>query len=339
MAQEHPGVQLAPVEERLVLEETRLNGTVNALRASRLSAAVAGLVEKVAVEIGDTVSPGDLVIALDDERAEHELASARARRQEAEANLDDARRRLSEAQSVGAGRNIAATEIRSRASAVESAEAALARTQADVRRFRTALEKHRVTAPFSGVVSARSRDLGEWVTPGDELLTLVDQSNLRLDFSVAQEFYYALSGDSELLLVSGPGGSEPVPLAINTVVPVTDPVSRTFLLRATAPEKVELMPGMSVVALLRVSTGERGLTVPRDAINRYPEGRVTVWVAKPAEGQGLYTVSEHRVKTGGGFDQWVEILEGVSAGDRVVSRGNEALNEGMTVKISEREAR
>lgn len=338
-AQDAPGVQLAEVTESPVFEETRLNGTVNAMRLSRLSTSVAGLVEAVNADVGDTVAEGDGLIELDDEQARHELTSARAQQQEAEASLAEARRRFSEAQSVGAGRNIAATEIRARESAVAIAEASLARTKADVSRYRTALDRHRIEAPFAGVVSTRSRDVGEWVTPGDELMTLVDLENLRLDFQVAQGYFPRLDDNSELLLVSGSAGDEPVPLDIASRVPVTDPASRTFLLRATAPDEVPLMPGMAVEAMLRVSTGTKGLTVPRDALNRYPEGRVTVWIAEPAEEDDRYTVSEKRVRTGSGFRDRVEILDGLEAGQQVVSRGNESLDEGMTVRISRREAR
>ncbi|MFW5824986.1 MAG: efflux RND transporter periplasmic adaptor subunit [Marinobacter sp.] len=338
-AQQTPGVQLAEVERRPVFEETRLNGTVNALRVSGLSTPVAGLVENTRADVGDTVRQGDELVTLDDEQARHELASARAQAQAAEADLSEARRRLSEAESVGAGRNIAATEIRARESAVAIAEAALARSQAEVSRHRTALDRHRIRAPFDGVVSSRSADLGEWVTPGDELMTLVDLENLRLDFQVAQRYFPKLNDDTELLLVSGPAGDNPVALGVAFRVPVTDPASRTFLLRATAPDEVPLMPGMSVQALLRVSTGSQGLTVPRDAINRHPDGRVTVWIAEPAEEDERYTVTEKRVETGSGFRDRVEILDGLDAGQQVVTRGNEALEEDMTVRISEREAR
>lgn len=339
LAQEPPGVELSTVERGPVYEETRLHGTVNALRISRLSTSVPGRVDAMHVEVGDTVARGEGLVTLDDEQARHELAGARARRQEAQANLAEARRRVTEAQSVGAGRHIATTELRARESAMDIAEAALARARAEVGRYRTALDRHRIEAPFDGVVSTRDRDLGEWVTPGDALMTLVDLQNLRLDFQVPQAHFPRLHGNSELRLVSGPAARDPVPLEIATRVPVNDPVSRTFLLRALAPEAPPLIPGMAVEAVLRIGTGEEGLTVPRDALNRYPEGRVTVWIAEPAQGEDRYSVREKRVETGSGFGERVEIRSGLEAGQRVVSRGNETLDEGMKVRLSERGGR
>ena len=92
-----------------------------------------------------------------------------------------------------------------------------------------------------------------------------------------------------------------------------------------------MIPGMSARAQLTLATGRRGLTVPRDAILNYPDGRVVVWVVKNgAEGP---QVSETQVATGVVFDGNVEILEGLTADDQVVVRGNEALQNGQRVNV------
>lgn len=337
-AQDRPGVELETVEESDIISEVSLNGTVNALRTSLLSTAVAGLVEDVRVETGDRVTEGDLLIGLDDEQAEFELASARAEASEARARLEEARRRLAEARSVGAGRNIAATEVSARESEVAATEAALARLRAEEQRRQVVLDRHRIEAPFDGVVSDRTSDLGEWVTPGDEMLTLVDITNLRLDFRVPQDYYQRISEDSELLVHMDGADQEPVPVTIESLVPVSDSQARTFLMRATGPEELDVLPGMAVQATLRVSTGEQGLTVSRDAINRYPDGRVTVWIAEPAE-EDLYEVREKRIEAGSSFDNRMEILSGLEGGEEVVIRGNESLEDGARVRLAERGSR
>lgn len=310
-AQDRPPVRLETVAEADILQEVRLNGTANSLRSARLSAAVAGLVESVNVETGSRVTQGELLIGLDDELAGFELAAAGAETDEAQARLAEAQRRLQEARSVGAGRNIAATEVSARESEVAEARSALARLQAERDRMRATLRRHRIEAPFSGVVSQRSSELGEWVAPGDELLRLVDTDNLRLDFQVPQSYYARISDSAELRVHDG---AERLAASVESLVPVGDPQARTFLLRAEGPEGFNVLPGMAVTATLRVASGERGLTVPRDAINRYPEGRTTVWVADAA-GDGVYTVSEKRVTTGAAFKGRVEISDGLEGGE------------------------
>ncbi|MEC7815561.1 MAG: efflux RND transporter periplasmic adaptor subunit [Pseudomonadota bacterium] len=334
-AQDLPTVQLETVEPQDIVSDVALNGTVVALRSSGLSAAVAGLLETRQVDVGDTVEAGAVLMALDPELANWELESARAETREGEARLSEARRRLQEAQSVGAGRNIAATEVSARESEVAAAEASLARLQAEQQRLATLLNRHKVRAPFDGVVTERLRDLGEWVTPGDELLRVVDTRDVRLDFQVPQSYFPRL-GDSSRLLVQTTRGYEPV--AIVTRVPVNDPTARTFLLRAEAPADYPLLPGMAVQANLQVATGQQGLTISRDAINRYPEGRVTVWIAEQ-DGSDTFKVTEKRVQLGARFEGRVEITEGLEQGQQVVVRGNENLSEGVTVTLAEREAR
>lgn len=334
-AQDLPGVLLETVSSEDIVQEVTLNGTVNALRVSGMSAAVAGLLDEVRVETGDRVARGDVLVELDDEMITWELSAARAEAEEARNRLEEARRRLREARSVGAGRNIAATEVSARESEVAVSEATLARLEAVRRQVEVRAGRHRVTAPFDGVVSQRSRDLGEWVTPGDQLLTLVDTDSLRLDFQVPQSFYKRIDDNSRLLVQDG---QEQNRATIDVLVPVNDPQSRTFLLRAIKPESVKLLPGMAVQAVLRVTTGERGLTVSRDAINRYPEGRTTVWIAEPGD-EDTWTVSEKRVRLGTGFEGRVEVTGGLEAGQKVVVRGNESLSEGISVRIAERESR
>lgn len=336
-AQDLPGVQLAEVTEEPIQAEADLNGSVMSLRSARLSPSVAGLVAGVAVDAGDRVAQGDPLIELDEELAQLALARARAETREAEARLEDARRRLAEARSVGAGRNIAATEVRSRENAVATAEATLARLRAAEQTQAALLERHRITAPFAGVVSVRLSDVGEWVALGDELLELVDTQSLRLDFQVPQDYYPWLNENARLVVQSATGGEE-AQAAIEQAVPVTDPSARTFLLRALPPEDQRWLPGMAVQARLRVETGETGLTVPRDALNRYPDGRITVWIAEPA-GDDRFEVQEKRIRIGSGFGRRVVVQEGLEAGQRVVSRGNESLRQGLTVRLSEREAR
>ncbi|WP_227370456.1 efflux RND transporter periplasmic adaptor subunit [Halomonas sp. M20] len=344
-AQDRPGVALEKVTRTDIISEVRLNGTVNALRTSQLSAAVAGLVDSVQVNAGDRVAAGDLLIGLDEKEATLELQSARAESAEAQALLAEARRRFTEAESVGAGRNIAATEVSARESEVSATEAALARLKAEEARRQVLHERHSIKAPYDGVVSSRSADLGEWVTPGDTLLTLVDTTNLRLDFRVPQSYYQRIDDNARLLATPVGTEAEPVSLTIDSLVPVNDPQARTFLLRTTGGDELQVLPGMAVKATLQVATGEQGLTVSRDAINRYPEGRVTVWIAEPVSGsddevrEKEYEVREKRVEIGAGFSDRVEILSGLDGTEQVVVRGNESLQEGARVTQAPRSAR
>lgn len=332
-ASDAPKVRVSAVETAEIIRETVVNGTVTALRRSSLSAELSGQVEDVRVEAGDRVDEGDLLVRLDDELERLTLDSARASTSEARAALENAQRRLEEARSVGEGRNIAATEVSNRESEKAQAEARLARLEAEERRQEARLARHRIRAPFSGIISDRASDPGEWVDPGDTLLTLVDTDNLYLDFQVPQS-YFGQESDAELILTSG---REDRAVPIHSRVGVIDPQLRTFMLRARPDEPGDLSPGMTVTGKLRFPTGEQGIAVPRDALNRYPEGRVTVWVLGEESDDG-YAIREERVSIAARYEDEVIVSEGLSEGERVIVRGNETLESDMTVRLSESEA-
>jgi multidrug efflux pump subunit AcrA (membrane-fusion protein) len=92
-----------------------------------------------------------------------------------------------------------------------------------------------------------------------------------------------------------------------------------------------ITPGMSARGQLSIDTRRSGVVVPRDAILRFPDGRVTVWVIDKQAGQTV--VREQRVRTGLEFDGVVEIKSGLSSAGSVVVRGNETLQDGQVVTI------
>lgn len=332
VAAEGPRVVIERAAPTEIIELVPLDGTVSSLHTAALSVEIAGLVDAVLVETGDRVTAGTPLFELDDELERFSVTSLEAERREAVAARQEAVRRLEEARSVGAGRNIPETEVQARASAVRQTEARVARLTANLESGRARLDRHRLVAPFDGVVTERDTERGEWVAPGEALVKLVDRDALRLDYPVPQR-YYSLLGEDAALDYRVDGSSMGWRSAeIATVVPVTDPTSRTFLLRGQVADATTLLPGMAVEGRLRLPTGREGLTVARDAVQRYPDGRTTLWVLDDVAGQ---TVAERQVELAEGFDDRVVVTKGLDAGARVIVRGNEALETGMQVRIGD----
>lgn len=327
-----PRVVLADVERGPLIEEIALNGTVAARRNVDISVSISGLVDERLVDVGTQVKQGDLLLRLDDElaRLEHERTAAEVR--EAERRLLEAERLLEQADSAGGGRVITATEQARRTSEVGIAEAAVGRAHAAERLQAARLRRHALYAPFDGIISARLADAGQWVEPGDAAFTLVDTTNLLIDFQVPQQAF-PLLGPETTLWVDLPGvGKQPA--AVETWLPIADVQARTFLLRARPPEGARLVPGMAVSAALSLLRDPAALSVARDAINRYPDGRITVWVAEPTDDSGLHRVREQQVQIAGASGDKVFVSDGLNGGERIVTRGNEALRDDLEVRTT-----
>lgn len=331
-AQGAPPVRVAEARETELVEELALTGSLTSPRSAELSPEVEGRVARLDVEAGDRVEAGETLVVLDDALASLELEQARAALREARAELEDAERRLGEVRRLAERQSVAETRVRDREAEVRRDRAVLERREAEAGYRAALLRRHRLKAPFDGVIHRRLAELGEWVQPGTSVLDLVATDWLRLDLEVPQAYFGRVVPETRARVRLDARPERSVEARVREVVGVSDPSARTFLARVRLENEEGLMaPGMSARATLRIETGRRGLVVPRDALIRYPDGRVVVWVA---EGEGpTRTVREQRVQTGLAFGESVAVTEGLEAGAAVVVRGNEALQEGQEVRV------
>ena len=331
-----PLVVVSKATTDTVIKQVPLTGTVTSARVAQLSTEVSGLVKKVNVEVGDRVETDAELLELDREIEQLILAALQATTRQARAELADAKRRYEDAELLRKQKSISENELRLLEAEVEVDKSMLIRQQADERRQQARVERHTLRAPFDGVISERLTETGEWIEPGNPVLTLVADDDLRIEFRVPQEFFIRINPQSTLSVTLDALPERVFDASIDTVVPVSDPSSRTFLVHARVnADDMRMTPGMSVHGKLGLTTGREGVVVPRDAILRYPDGRVTVWMINP--GSEPPTVTEKRVTTGHSFDGLVTIRDGIASGDVIVIRGNESLQEGQQVRIQRSE--
>jgi RND family efflux transporter MFP subunit len=332
LSQTAPKVGVSPAMQGAIVESLRLTGTLTSPRVSRIAPEVAGRVAELRVDAGDRVEAGDTLLVLDRELTRLERDQAEAAQREAEAALADARRRLEEARNLAKRQSVAETRVKDLRAEVRQDQAILDRRRAELAYRQALLERHRLTAPFAGAVTERMTDLGEWVDSDEPVLEVVAVDRLRLDIQVPQTYFGRVNPGTEVTVRLDARPDSPLGATITERVPVTDPSARTFLARARLDNAAgQMAPGMSARATLRLATGRAGITVPRDAVIRYPDGRVTVWVVEPDTDPP--TVSERPVETGLTQSERIEIRSGLEPGATVVTRGNETLQDGQTVRV------
>lgn len=325
-------MRVAPIEQVPIYHQVALTGSVTAQRSARLSTSISGLVQALHIDAGSQVQAGEVLLQLDSELAALQLASAEAKAKQALNTLENAQRRLREARELIPQRSIAETVVRDLESEVAIDDAALQQARAETNYQRGLLERHTLSAPFAGVVSAKLTEVGEWVSPGQAVAELVTSNTVRMEFPVAEDYLTFINEEGVLHYSLNAQPDKTYLAEVDTIVPVTDPGARTFLLRVLPmPDSPVLQPGMSVRAILRIPAGHDGLVVPRDAILRYPDGRTAVWLVNVVD--GLKQVTEHYVQTGLQFGGYVEVHGNLAVGANVVIEGNESLQNGQVVNV------
>ncbi|MFN2410655.1 MAG: efflux RND transporter periplasmic adaptor subunit [Halomonas sp.] len=322
-------VETQRVEATPRIEELRLNGSVSAPRTSQLSSAEEGLVSTLHIDLGARVRQGERLLTLDSREADLERQRAQANIDQARADRDNAQRLLNEANQLSAQQNIAASEQRQRQNALAAAEATLAAQQAEHGLWALRITRHEIIAPFDALITQREVELGEWVSPGDTLMTLVDIDALTIDFQVPFSAYPQM--DDATLEVRQEADDQWYNAQPQAQVP-QDTSSRQFLLRAEPNEALSLLPGMAVEGRLRIER-ETGPSVPRDALIRRPDGSVSVWLARQQDDE--WRAVEQRVEIGSSFEGNVAVHEGIEVGDRVIVVGNERLEQDQTLTLND----
>lgn len=318
---------LAPAATRL-----ELTGSVSASQRSRLSSRNSGLILTMHVDAGVAVKTGDLLMELDAELAEIELERLNGELDQARIELAEAGRLLAEARALATRGAFPQSEADSRETAVQVKQAATRQLEARTKQQGAIIERHRLFAPYDGVIGQRLADAGEWVETGTPVVELVSLDRPRLDIQVPQEFFSKLVGESHVTVRIDAFPGRDFAGRVVAIVPVKDPVARTFLTRIEwADEGENAGPGMSGSAVFLFESEERVVQVPRDAVVRFPDGSAKVWTLG---NEGGRTIAASRdVVLDDSLTESARITQGLEAGARVVVRGNEGLQDGQEVRV------
>ena len=319
-------VEVAPARAGdLTLERTYL-GMVRSEGRASLAAGAAGQVLEVTVREGDRVEAGAVLVRVDGDLARADLTAAQATARRTAAEREQAERDAERFAAAGP-RAVSTTEIERAATNAQSLDAQGAAARAAVSRARETLSRHRVTAPFAGVIAARSVDPGDWVTAGTVVLELVADEATEVLARVEPELLDDVAVGHEVTLSRG---SRTAPGRVVGVVRALDPTTRTAQLRVRPTEPAPwLLPGSTADVRLSIVHGGDGVLVPRDAlvpgVAQTRVVRITDGAAEPVNVEVVESgTDEVRVRG-----------DGLAAGDSLVVRGNDRLRPGQPVQVVE----
>lgn len=296
---------------RLTLDATAV-GTLRSNESVVLRPETAGRIARIGFKDGAVVDRGALLVALDAATQAAELEQARANRELARAtqarNLELFEKKFISKQALDAS----AATLRVQEAAVQLAEAKLARTQ--------------VRAPFSGVVGIRNVSPGDYVKEGQELVNIEDIATLKVDFRLPEATVPQLQAGRPLEVTADALPGEKFTATLEAVDPAIDAGGRSVLLRARLDNTAgRLRPGMFVRVRLALAEKDAALMLPEQALVSDPAG---AFVYRVVDGKA----EKVKVRSGVRRDAQVEIVEGLAAGDVVVSAGQLKLRPGAPVR-------
>jgi membrane fusion protein (multidrug efflux system) len=299
-------------------------GSLRAVRGVDVTSEIAGLVRQVNVKSGQDVKAGTVLVQLN---ADSDIATLNA----LQASADLAETVLKRDQAQLAVEAIAQAQVDSDLADLKNKRAQVASQQATI-------EKKTIRAPFSGRLGITLVNPGQYLNPGDKIVTLQTIDPIFVDFFVPQQDVSAIAlGQTVNVRTDAFPGVE-FPAKVSAIDPKVDTTTRNVQVEAlVSNSKGQLLPGMFARADVDSGDKHHYVTLPQTAITYNPYG-ATVFVGKDSgikdeKGNVKLAAQQIFVTTGPTRGDQVAILKGIEAGDEVVTSGQLKLKNGTVLII------
>jgi membrane fusion protein, multidrug efflux system len=297
-------------------------GSLRALRGVDVTTEIAGLVREIRFKSGDEVKAGAVLIQLNADSDLATLASLKAAADLAQVTLARDRVQL-------------AAEAISQAQ-VDSDEADLKSKRAQAESQRATIDKKTIRAPFAGRLGITLINPGQYLNPGDKVVTLQTIDPIFIDFNLPQQQISGVSLGQSVAVLSDAYLGQTFSGKVTAIDAKIDTATRNVQIEATVanPKKL-LLPGMFGRAAVDSGEKKTYLTLPQTAITYNPYG-ATVFVTadkKDAKGNPQLQAQQVFITPGPTRGDQVAILKGLSEGATVVTSGQLKLKNGSPLRI------
>ncbi|MBU3600930.1 efflux RND transporter periplasmic adaptor subunit [Polynucleobacter sp. AM-25C3] len=300
-------------------------GNVRAYRGVELSTEIGGLVQTVPIKSGMDVKEGELLIKLNDASDVAQLNSLKALADLAKVINERDRQQLA-IQAIS--KNV-----------FDTSKADAASKQAQVEQQTALVAKKNLKAPFSGRVGIVMINPGQYVNPGDKLLTLQTLDPIFVDFNLPQSNAAQIQVGQEIVVTTDAFKDASFIGKVTAVSPKVDTNTRNIQIEAQLanPDK-KILPGMFANVNIKLGDEVKLLTLPQTAVTYNPYGSI-VFIAKPTgkkdkQGNPALEAQQVFVTTGPTRGDQVAILKGVEEGATVVTSGQLKLKNGTPLIVN-----
>ncbi|GHG72300.1 RND transporter MFP subunit [Comamonas sp. KCTC 72670] len=325
------GVRAITPATELSADVTRVTGQIRSKHEAVLGPQTTGTLAKMNVRVGDKVKKGQVLAALDASNVVISVEQARAVKQAADAALELATSSLERTRKVAESGGVAAAGLDQAVIGQKQAAAQAAQAAAGLRLAEEMLRDHSIIAPFDGVITSRTKNIGDSVamTPSTPIFTLVDTSGLEVRAQVPESVVDKIRVGGKTHGTVSPSGAR-FDVQVAVVGAVVDTTNRTVevLADVVGEPSSALRPG-ALVELDFSNLGEaddKGLFLPTQAVSaRGQEG--FVWVVQDG------TVRKRDVRVERVLPGYVRVLQGLAADERVLADSSLDVKEGTAVRV------
>jgi membrane fusion protein (multidrug efflux system) len=321
-----PPVTVEPVRVQTLEDRIEATGELQATDHAQIAAEVTGRITEITVAEGQYVEAGTVVLEIDRERRELELATVRAQLAEARAALVEQKRETGRIRTLHERDVASDSRLDQAQTGLALAQARLDAAQASVGVAKRALDDSSVVAPFAGYIAEEGVGRGEFVNAGQPLFELVSLNPIEVEMHLPEVDSGRVALGQRLAVTVAPYPDQVFRATLTFVSPTIDPRTRTLRVKAQLDNaEGRLRPGLFARADLGVAQREGVVMVREESILQRADGAVLFRLAD--EGR----VERLRIETGVHRDGWVEVVGSLRDGDEIVVRGHADLADGMLV--------
>lgn len=298
-------------------------GSVVAVRGVTVTPEVPGLVTRIAFESGQDVPAGQVLLVLDAEVERADLRSA-----EADAQLADTTLKRVQA--------LRQDDVNSPAE-LDQAQAESLRSAARVQALKATIAKKTVRAPFAGRLGIRQVDPGQYVGVGTPIVNVTSLDQVYVDFALPQREIARIEPGQAIRVTTDAYGEAIWDGVIETIDATIDPATRNLRMRALVDNRDKrLRPGMFVDVQVQMPDVRDVVTIPSTAVVYAPYGDSAYILEDPTEdgSAGTKIARQIFIRTGERRGDLVEVREGITQGQMVVTSGGFKLRNGASVVVN-----
>lgn len=295
----------------------KLTGTVTSKENIMISAETSGRVEAIPAAEGQKVSRGTVLVRIENEAVANQLQEAKSSFELAEITFQK-RKKLWD-QKIGSE-----IEFLQAKNAFETTKSRYAQVQ-------TQYNNTIIKAPINGVVDDISVKEGEFVGMGSPIVRVVDLEKVEIEAELSEQYLKSIQkGDSVTVQIPALGITRKAPVTF--VSQVINPDNRSFKIKVNLQNKDgQIKPNVLANLMIRDYKNDTAIVVPSTSINKDLKGDF-VYLAIAKEG-GMIAQKRY-IKKGSSFGPSTEIIEGLKAGDQVITIGYNQVNDGEAISLN-----